>query len=65
MKKKTWKTIALTSASIAVASIVVAFEFLRELEELQDTNTELLKQMADDGEIQNLNIGGVPYEVEV
>ncbi|QED11543.1 membrane protein [Arthrobacter phage Qui] len=65
MEKKTWKKIALSSAAVAVASIVVIFKLVSELEEVSDAHTDALKQLADADLIQNLKINGEPYEADL
>jgi len=64
MKKNTWKTIALSALGVATASVVVIFKLLEEIDDINSTNTSLLKEMADEGLIENLTIGGKPYVVE-
>lgn len=64
MQKKTWKTVAITSIGVAATAVVILYKTLVEFDKVMTQNTDLLKQMADEGLIENLKIGGEPYIVE-
>jgi hypothetical protein len=65
MKKKTWKSIAITAIGTTVASVVLILKLADELELAKsaiESHNDMLKEMADRDEIQNLTIGGERYE---
>lgn len=57
MSKKAWKTVALISVGVAVVTTVIALKLQVENDEIMAATNATLKQLADEGLIQNLRTG--------